>query len=134
MTANRGAPSQHEIDLKFDRALEIIKETRKIPKLSIAMKRELDRLEERIESESKSEVVLQDNYEIQAALKALLDYYRERQNDLDQKEDVLARFDQWRKQYPDAPAHLVSNYERNLELVNRNYETLEKKKQKRNNW
>lgn len=119
---------------QFERALEIIKETRRFPKLSIAMKRELDRIEERVTSEEKADAVLVDNSQYQKSFDEVRKFADKHLRNLEMKDEVLARFDSWWAQNPDAPAFLKENFNNNLRIIKSNYEKLENSKKKRDNW
>jgi len=119
---------------EFEQALGIIEEARREYSVDPAIERMFRDIEERIESDRESEEVLDENEGLYDSMMQVIAYAKEHGDDLANREEILRRFDDWTKNHPDAPKHLVENLANNRAIIEKNFEVLEKRKKRRDNW
>lgn len=125
---------------QLEQALQVITQARSELRIDPVIERAFRDIEEGIASETVAKEELATGYDLQKDMQdTVLAFAKEHQGDLEMREEVLARFDQWlrdnAKWIEENPGNsLVPNLESNRAIVEKNYKTLEERQKRRDNW
>jgi len=121
---------------RYDEALEVIREARAKGDVDPAFEKEFQRVEQAIAGQKESTVKIAEAIRYEDTANEVIRFANAEENKkaIAMKEEVLSRFEEWFKKYPDAPEYLKDYMEEARKVALRNFEILGDSAQKRNNW
>lgn len=125
---------------QLEQALEVISQARSELRIDPVVERAFKEIEQFVADQNVAEEELTTGYDMQKDLEDnVLAFAKKHQDDLEMRDQVLARFDKWLQDNAkwieaNPGTSLVPHLENNRAIVEKNYKILEERQKKRDNW